>query len=149
MDSSPGGPSSTPESQSVTGASQKVQIGVGVSVSVAGAAAGLLVLLLMLKRRRDNKKKQPVSDETPMTDKNDEGTYGNIPAADKKGNYSNITSASDGKYSNLNSMQSDDGIAAPTAIQPSEIDKRMHIPYKSLVFTKEIGAGSYGKVYLG
>ncbi|MBP5977802.1 hypothetical protein HW132_35170, partial [Brasilonema sp. CT11] len=29
-----------------------------------------------------------------------------------------------------------------------EIDKRLHIPYKSLVFIKEIGAGSYGKVFL-
>ncbi len=85
-----------------------------------------------------------------MTAQGDDSTYGNIPAADKKGNYSNFTSTSDGKYSNLNAVQSDDdGIAAPTAIQPSEIDKRMHIPYKSLVFVKEIGAGSYGKVYLG
>jgi predicted Ser/Thr protein kinase len=37
----------------------------------------------------------------------------------------------------------------PLGINPGEVDKRMHIPYKSLVFTKEIGAGSYGKVFLG
>ncbi len=37
----------------------------------------------------------------------------------------------------------------PTAIQPGEIDKRMHIPYKSLVLKDEIGSGSYGKVFVG
>ncbi len=35
-------------------------------------------------------------------------------------------------------------------LQISEsIDDRLKIPYKSLVFKKEIGAGSYGKVYVG
>lgn len=53
-----------------------------------------------------------------------------------------------GRYSAIATAVKDDGIN-PTAIQPGEIDKRMHIPYASLHFTKEIGAGSYGKVFVG
>jgi predicted Ser/Thr protein kinase len=34
-------------------------------------------------------------------------------------------------------------------IAMESIDDRLKIPYKSLVFKKEIGAGSYGKVYVG
>jgi hypothetical protein len=34
-------------------------------------------------------------------------------------------------------------------IAMDSIDDRLKIPYKSLVFKKEIGAGSYGKVYIG
>jgi predicted Ser/Thr protein kinase len=34
-------------------------------------------------------------------------------------------------------------------IAMDSIDDRLKIPYKSLVFKKEIGAGSYGKVYVG
>eukprot|EP00029_Vermamoeba_vermiformis_P007415 TRINITY_DN320_c0_g1_i4.p1 TRINITY_DN320_c0_g1~~TRINITY_DN320_c0_g1_i4.p1 ORF type:complete len:763 (+),score=94.63 TRINITY_DN320_c0_g1_i4:773-3061(+) len=34
-------------------------------------------------------------------------------------------------------------------IAMESIDARLKIPYKSLVFKKEIGAGSYGKVYVG
>ncbi len=126
--------------------SEGAKIGIGVSVGVVGAGAGLFVLLFMLKKKRDQKKKQK-DDKTPMYQVDTNSTYGKMPA--NKGKYGNFTS-SDGKYSNMSTeVTSDDGIAAPTAIQPSEIDKRMHIPYKSLVFVKEIGAGSYGKVYLG
>lgn len=34
-------------------------------------------------------------------------------------------------------------------IELPEIDKRLQIPYKDLIFNNEIGAGSYGKVYAG
>ncbi len=107
-------------------------------MSVAGAAAGLLLLLLLLKKRRDKKKKQ--GDQVPMT--NDaERTYAGIPT----GKYSNFNTTNE----SVTTATEEDGIAVPTSIKPSEIDQRMHIPYKSLVFVKEIGAGSYGKVYLG
>ena len=111
--------------------------------------AGLFVLLFLLKKKRDRKKKAK-EDETPMTDVNGDGkTYSNIPNNDAS-KYGNMDAVS-GKYSNITrtGAPEDDGIAVPTNIQPSEIDKRMHIPYKSLVFVKEVGAGSYGKVYLG
>jgi hypothetical protein len=127
------------------------QAGIGVAVGAAGLGAGLFVLLFMLKKKRDKKKKQQ-SDETPMdpadgTKEGSDGTYGNLPGIDSR-KYSNIN-LTNGKYSSVESAGGDDGIAVPISIQPSEIDKRMHLPYKSLVFVKEIGAGSYGKVYLG
>lgn len=74
--------------------------------------------------------------------------YGTVP--------SNISNArASGQYNSLpeglKGDESDVGASDinPIGINPAEIDKRMHIPYKSLVFTKEIGAGSYGKVFLG
>jgi hypothetical protein len=36
-----------------------------------------------------------------------------------------------------------------SAIKLPDIEKRLHIPFDSLVFENEIGAGSYGKVFLG
>jgi hypothetical protein len=127
------------------------QAGIGVAVGAAGLGAGLFVLLFMLKKKRDKKKKQQ-SDETPMDPadgikEGSDGTYGNLPGIDSR-KYSNIN-LTNGKYSSVEAAGGDDGIAVPISIQPSEIDKRMHLPYKSLVFVKEIGAGSYGKVYLG
>jgi hypothetical protein len=40
-------------------------------------------------------------------------------------------------------------ISLTHTIKSDSIDDRLKIPYKSLVFKKEIGAGSYGKVYVG
>ncbi len=131
---------------------QGARIGIGVAVSAVGAGAGLFVLLFLLKKKRDKKKQK--SDETPMDpvdgskEPGSDNTYGNLPGVDNS-KYSNINLTGNSKYGNVSVAGSDDGIAVPTSIQPSEIDKRMHIPYKSLVFVKEIGAGSYGKVYLG
>ncbi len=69
--------------------------------------------------------------------------YSTVPANDR----------ASGQYSNIPKIDNENDIGAleinPTGINPAEIDKRMHIPYKSLVFAKEIGAGSYGKVFLG
>ncbi len=122
------------------------EIGLIVGLIVGGAVLGtgvfLLVFFLKKKQRRKKKKNEAEPDEVPMTETAEPETYGNIPGVMPNNKYSAMAMTSGSGPS------SDDGIV-PANIQPSEIDKRLHIPHRSLVFVKEIGAGSYGKVYLG
>jgi hypothetical protein len=95
----------------------------------------LLVFFLKKNQKRKNK-----PDEVPITGTpGDEPTYGNIPGMIGNNKYSAVG----------NTVPANDDGLVPANIQPSEIDKRLHIPHKSLVFVREIGAGSYGKVFLG
>lgn len=112
-------------------------IGLVVGLVVGGAALATGAFLLVFFMKKKQKKKKP--DEVPManTPGADEPTYGNIP------------SFGGDKYSVMSGTAAPDDGIIPGNIQPSEIDKRLHIPHKSLVFVKEIGAGSYGKVHLG
>lgn len=114
----------TPEDPKAVGADV---LGPAIAIPIAAVAVGVFLLIFFLKKKKANQKK----------------------ANDGDDNMTIINPANDsGRYSAIVSATKDDGIN-PTAIQPSEIDKRMHIPYSSLLFTKEIGAGSYGKVFVG
>ncbi len=125
-------------------------------IPVVGVAAALFFGIYFGKKAQAKKKEHKSSDDVEdgdgavaMTTTSSAtgiapSAYATVPAMNRaSGQYNSIpeggTETSDIGASEIN----------PTGINPSEIDKRMHIPYKSLVFTKEIGAGSYGKVFLG
>ena len=126
-----------------------VALGVGIAVPLAVLGVGAFLLVFFLRKRNKKKKKtNGVNQMNPLTDidsappsvrPTDPGVYQNIP--------SNI--ASNNTYTSLGNVTNDTFATASAAIELPDIDKRLHIPYKSLVFIKEIGAGSYGKVFLG
>lgn len=107
------------------------------------AALGVAIFLIVffVKKRKDKQNKGGSrgegDDSVPMAQLTP--TYTDVPAQESGRVYENMPQ-NDGK-----AMQTID----PTGIKPAEIEARMHIPYKSLVFLKEIGSGSYGKVFLG
>ncbi len=134
----------------------------GPAIAIPGAAVvgtGLFLLLFFLKKKKkeekDEKDEEQSSDDgaaTPRTAINgsnqrfsvDPSNYGNIPGRASVTGYGAIP---DGGAPTVG-PDTFQGIN-PTAIKPSEVDKRMQIPYKSLFFAREIGAGSYGKVFQG
>ncbi len=124
-------PTSSPSDANATSADAKV-LGPAIAIPIAAAAAGVFLLVFFLRKKKKKADKKKDND-----------------ALDGDASMSVINPAADpGRYSAIVSTAKDDGLN-PTAIQPSEIDKRMQIPYKSLRFIKEIGAGSYGKVFVG
>ncbi len=127
---------------SVTGPNELTpgQLGaaIGVPLGVTVLGAGLLVLLLTLRRRRKAKKG------------NDE--HGNDTSMDIDNNSTLMTSLSDAdKYSPMPDVNitNKDATTRYIALESLDIERRMQVPYKSLVFLREIGAGSYGKVFQG
>ncbi len=125
-----------------------VALGVGIAVPLAVLGAGAFLLVFLLRRRNKKKKQEktidnPVKDidsPPPSVQSTDPGVYQNLPS-------NNTTNKN--TYTSLGNVTNDSFTTASAAIELPEIDKRLHIPYKSLVFIKEIGAGSYGKVFLG
>ncbi len=155
-------PVDTPQGQVTTPPGPKIEVIVpAIVVPVVGAAVAIFLGVYFGKKRQAKKKTKANSDDLEDGDgamaltSNANATgiapsnYGTVPAmSGVNGQYNSIP--------NIDTVRSDKSDIAvtvseinPTGINPSEIDKRMHIPYKSLVFTKEIGAGSYGKVFLG
>jgi hypothetical protein len=131
----------TPPNDSVTPPNGDLSQGdrdliIGLILGAAGLGVGVFLLVFFLKKKQKRKNKP---DEVPMTGTGDEPTYGNIPGMIGNNKYSAVG----------NTVPANDDGLVPANIQPSEIDKRLHIPHKSLVFVREIGAGSYGKVFLG
>lgn len=124
----------------------------GPAIAIPGAAVIGTALFLFFYLRRKKEKKQEGDKATEMysviagQSGTEPGTYAMIPGQQGgTGSYSAVPL--DGSASTVGG-DAFQGIN-PTAIQPSEIDKRMQIPYKSLLFLREIGAGSYGKVFQG
>jgi predicted Ser/Thr protein kinase len=126
-----------------------VALGVGIAVPLAVLGVGAFLLVFFLRKRNKKKKEtngvnqmNPLKDidsALPSVRPTDPGVYQNIP--------SNV--ASNNTYTSLGNVTNDTFATASATIELPDIDKRLHIPYKSLVFIKEIGAGSYGKVFLG
>jgi predicted Ser/Thr protein kinase len=134
-----------------------VGVGVGVSISVAVVGVGAFLLVFFLRKRKKNKKEKN-SAATQMNPVSDLDGPSSVQA-----NTNNTNSASEGERQNLQSSNANekytplgltatsknDSFIVASAIDLPNIEKRLHIPYKSLVFVKEIGAGSYGKVFSG
>lgn len=137
-----------------------------VVVSVGAAAVGLFLLLFLLKRRQKQNKKGKNNDNedkgqmltvygnisngdsTPATGRTTRENYNVVPTTGNSAGYS-IMPDSTHPAPSMAGVKPDEDILNPYAIKSTEIEKRMHIPYSSLAFVKELGAGSYGKVYLG
>jgi predicted Ser/Thr protein kinase len=137
-----------------------------VVVSVGAAAVGLFLLLFLLKRRQKQNKKGKNNDNedkgqmltvygnisngdsTPVTGRTTRENYNVVPTTGNSTGYS-IMPDSTHPAPSMAGVKPDEDILNPYAIKSTEIEKRMHIPYSSLAFVKELGAGSYGKVYLG
>ncbi len=138
-----------------------VAVGVGVSIPVAVAGVAIFLLVFFLRKRTKNNKKKTNAAQTqmnPVTDLDDPST------SQANTNAVNTTNSSEVHHnlpvSNANKVytsmglstvdsNNDSFIAASVVDHLPDIDKRLHIPYKSLMFVKEIGAGSFGKVYSG
>jgi predicted Ser/Thr protein kinase len=118
----------------------------GPAIAIPGAAVvgTALFLLLYLRKRKQNKDKSDDGDKSDDTKRQtvEPSNYATIPSRTSVSGYGAIP---DGGRADTDTFQ---GIN-PTSIHPSEVDKRMQIPYKSLFFAREIGAGSYGKVFQG
>jgi predicted Ser/Thr protein kinase len=108
---------------------------IGVPIAVVLLGIGVLVVLLMLRKRAKDKKnkhrkgdgaKSVELDPPLMASISDAEKYSPMPEA---GTVNNETTA----YTSL----------------ATDVDKRMQVPYKSLAFFREIGVGSYGKVFQG
>lgn len=143
-----------------------VEVVVPAVVVSVSAAVGLFLLIFLLNRRKkkqdkkgknnDDDKGQMLSvyghiasaDNTHMTDRTIRDNYNMVPSQDNGEGYT-IRPNSANPAPSMTGVKPDEDILNPYAIKSTEIEKRMHIPYGSLAFVKELGAGSYGKVYLG
>eukprot|EP00029_Vermamoeba_vermiformis_P009625 TRINITY_DN4868_c0_g1_i1.p1 TRINITY_DN4868_c0_g1~~TRINITY_DN4868_c0_g1_i1.p1 ORF type:complete len:708 (+),score=31.08 TRINITY_DN4868_c0_g1_i1:1542-3665(+) len=96
-----------------------------VIVPIVVVAVGLTVLFVLLKRRTRKQAKKTVTVEMPLKS---DGNYGTI----------------DGT---VPSISGNSGMSSVSTID--NVSNKMKIPSSSLQMTKEIGAGSYGKVFLG
>ncbi len=123
----------------------KIEVIVPAIVVPVCAAMGVSIFLIVffVNKRKKNKgdSKKDDSDDTQPMAQLTPTAYADVPSTGGDGRvYRNMPNEQEN-----NSVQRID----PNGIKPNEIEARMHIPYKSLVFLKEIGAGSYGKVFLG
>ncbi len=122
------------------------------AIAVPVVAVGVALFLAIFFGKKRAAQKQEKEDQK---DGSDVESNSNAVAMTTVANATGVAPASMNRTSaQYNSIPQDvsasnDTEINPTGINPADIDKRMHIAYKSLVFTKEIGAGSYGKVFLG
>jgi flagellar biosynthesis/type III secretory pathway M-ring protein FliF/YscJ len=111
------------------GLSQEATISIAVVVS--GIVAGLAIFFIVFfvrknKAKKANSKKKRLEDE-------DKTKYEAIQLNNPVITLTNTTSSS----------------VSSGTFDTESIDKRLRIPYKRLKFIKEIGSGSYGKVFCG
>lgn len=121
-------PSKSPEASVSPGLASDATIAVGVVVSVGGA--GLVIFFIVFFAKRNKAKKE----EKKQRKFEDEGKT-KYEAIQLNNPVANITNTSSSVSSG--------------AFDAEAIDKRLRIPYKRLKFIKEIGSGSYGKVFYG
>lgn len=115
-----------------------------VVVPVVALGVAIFLVVFFVKKRKDKQKKSGGKGEGD----------GSVPMAQLTPTYTEVPAEETGSDSKVyQTMPKNDENATqkidPTGIKPAEIEARMHIPYKSLVFLKEIGSGSYGKVFSG
>lgn len=152
------------------------QIGAIVGSIVGGAvAAGAIVLAVLLARRKNKKKAQAEQNNGEemngkMSSKESTSSSSSNSSASSSSNSTPYDSPRQldepstvavGKpvdgYTNNPPILDHYGenqplklnIGAKEAMVPAEIEKRMKIPYKSLVFIYELGSGNFGKVFKG
>lgn len=119
-----------------------VSLGVGLSIPLVALTVGAFLLAFLL-RRRNKKKIQKVANQ-----KNSLSDFESPENGRNKWNLGEIT-LSNPKYTSIGLMDVNNDTSATASALLPDIDKRLHISYSSLVFIREIGAGSYGKVFLG
>jgi predicted Ser/Thr protein kinase len=140
-------PTASPSSDQITTPvddplSTDAQIAIGVVVPAVAIGVGLLVLLLLLKRRKKQKAKKTTVTVPLNTNTGSNYQVINLNkgsgSGEGQGNYQGIT-----------------GLATPSepesamvATMTTGADNRL-IPYSSVTLEKEIGVGSFGKVFLG
>lgn len=113
----------------------------GPAISIPSAAAIGTAIFLVVYLRRKKQKDDRQQELNKMSVEGQSGT---------EGNYGLISGKSGSTlYAAVSEDADEQPGFVPNVVQPSEIDKRMQIPYKSLAFNREIGAGSYGKVFQG
>jgi predicted Ser/Thr protein kinase len=120
-------------------------LGPAIAVPIVIIGLGVFLLVFFLKKRNRRRKQENAADSKPSTSSDV------LPLTDVD------KSGSGGEESKYRAMSTTLNLSAEPGskpmtmktIQPADVDKRMYIPYHSLSFTREIGAGSYGKVFLG
>jgi tRNA A-37 threonylcarbamoyl transferase component Bud32 len=125
--------------------SETDQILLGVLLSVGLGGVGLVVLIVMLKKRKKQKKQKQNATKQPSD-------YVNGTQEIRQSfvdHYANVNAPnSDDRYAAINGNQGAiDAVPLDTLVM-NDANSRL-IPHKAITLEKEIGVGSYGKVYLG
>ncbi len=141
--------------------------------SVVGAAlAAAAIVLAVLLTRRNRQRKAAKQNEEAMAPKEQDSTSShdsesssssvtqyetvNVPDTqstqlvkqDTSG-YHEFSNTTTGHYSETPATQHQANVTEEAMLPPAQIEKRMKIPYKSLVFNFELGSGNFGKVFKG
>jgi predicted Ser/Thr protein kinase len=142
----------------------KLALGLGIALGVSGVVGlGIMTVFVVRMKKREKKlKKENASNKTVEMDgvkkamdkkdpdvENGKQKYTSI--STDKSTSPNTTTGGSGGSGNYNELPSLNPIneSSPDLAKPSNLNDRFNIPYKEITFKREIGAGGFGKVFMG